>query len=213
MHFQDNVLKEYLKNVYFITGTPCGGKTTISRALGQKYGLMVYDADQEFSRHQQLSDPIHQPAMNRKFRNADEFFGRTVEDYSKWLTDNTREQLDYILMDLIQRAQDQPVLCDLHLTVDEADRLTEADRIVFLIKDPENIISDYCDRPDHDGFNRFINSASNPEQAKRTCNATLEHLNRRRYEQIRQSRYFWIERTAQSTVEDTMQRVARHFCL
>ena len=31
MIFQDNVIKEYLKNVYFITGTPCGGKTTVSR--------------------------------------------------------------------------------------------------------------------------------------------------------------------------------------
>ena len=39
MIFQDNVIKEYLKNVYFITGTPCGGKTTVSRALAEKYGL------------------------------------------------------------------------------------------------------------------------------------------------------------------------------
>lgn len=41
MIFQDNVIKEYLKNVYFITGTPCGGKTTISRALGEKYGIQA----------------------------------------------------------------------------------------------------------------------------------------------------------------------------
>ena len=39
MIFQDNVIKEYLKNVYFITGTPCGGKTTVSRALAEKYGF------------------------------------------------------------------------------------------------------------------------------------------------------------------------------
>lgn len=37
MIFQDNVIKEYLKNVYFITGTPCGGKTTVSRVLAEKY--------------------------------------------------------------------------------------------------------------------------------------------------------------------------------
>ena len=43
MVFQDNVLKEYLKNVWFITGTPCGGKTTVTRALAKKHGLMVYD--------------------------------------------------------------------------------------------------------------------------------------------------------------------------
>lgn len=26
MTFQDNVLKAYLTNVFFVTGTPCGGK-------------------------------------------------------------------------------------------------------------------------------------------------------------------------------------------
>ena len=45
MIFQDNVIKEYLKNVYFITGTPCGGKTTVSRALAEKYGFELFDVD------------------------------------------------------------------------------------------------------------------------------------------------------------------------
>ena len=62
MRFQDNVLKEYLKNVYFICGTPCGGKTTVSRELGRRYGIAVYSADDEFSRHQKLSDARFQPS-------------------------------------------------------------------------------------------------------------------------------------------------------
>lgn len=74
MIFQDNVLKEYLKNVYFITGTPCGGKTTVSRALGEKYHIQVYDIDEMFTSHQKLSDPEHQPAMNKVFADSDEFF-------------------------------------------------------------------------------------------------------------------------------------------
>ena len=71
MIFQDNVIKEYLKNVYFITGTPCGGKTTVSRALGKKYGIQVYDIDEMFPSHQLLSNAEHQPAMNRTFTDAD----------------------------------------------------------------------------------------------------------------------------------------------
>ena len=34
MIFQDNIMKEYLKNVYFITGTPC--------ALAEKYGFELF---------------------------------------------------------------------------------------------------------------------------------------------------------------------------
>ncbi|MCM1256773.1 MAG: ATP-binding protein [Roseburia sp.] len=63
MIFQDNVLKKYLENVYFITGTPCGGKNTISRTLAKRQGFMVYDIDEHFPEHQQISDPIFQPVM------------------------------------------------------------------------------------------------------------------------------------------------------
>ena len=66
--------KDDFKNVYFITGTATGGKTTISKALAEKYGWLRYDVDVEFDRHQQLSNPIDQPNMNKTFKNADEFF-------------------------------------------------------------------------------------------------------------------------------------------
>ena len=81
MIFQDNVIKEYLKNVYFITGTPCGGKTTVSRALAEKYGFELFDVDERFDEHKKMSNPLFQPAMNKYFNSADEFFGRTVEEY------------------------------------------------------------------------------------------------------------------------------------
>ena len=211
--FQDNVLKEYLKNVYFITGTPCGGKTTVSRALAKRYGLTVYDIDERFDLHQKVSDPTLQPAMNKRFANADAFFGRSVEDYERWLTDNTREQLDFVLLDLIRLSQDRVVLCDCHLTVEEARRLTDPDRIVFLIKDPDHLVEDYCNRPDHQGFSRFLHSATDVEKAKATCNETLKRLNEKRIAAIRDSEFFWLERTADSTVGQTVNAVARHFGL
>ncbi len=213
MVFQDNVLKEYLKNVYFITGTPCGGKTTVSRALAQKHGLPVYDIDAHFDAHQALSDALSQPSMNKTFPDADAFFGRSVEEYEQWLTDNTREQLDFVLLDLIRLSQEQILLCDCHLTVEEAQKLTDPSRIVFLIKDPSDLIEDYRNRPDHQGFNRFINSASDPQKAKATCNATLRSLNEKRIAAIKASEYLWLERTETSRVEDTLRQVERHFGL
>lgn len=107
MIFQDNVIKEYLKNVYFIARTPCSGKTTISRELAKKYNLAIYDVDEQFARHQQLSNPTFQPSMNKIFKNADEFFDRTVSEYKQWLINNTREQLDFVLLDLIRLSQEK----------------------------------------------------------------------------------------------------------
>ena len=45
--------------------------------------------------------------MCGQFRNADEFFGRTADEYKKWLINNTREQLDFVLLDLIRLSQDK----------------------------------------------------------------------------------------------------------
>lgn len=213
MIFQDNVIKEYLKNVYFITGTPCGGKTTISRELAKRHNLLVYDIDEQFENHQKSSNSAVQPSMNKVFKDADEFFGRTVEEYKKWLIDNTREQLDFVLLDLIRLSQNQIVLCDCHLTVEEAEKFTEASRIVFLIKEPSNLVDDYCNRPDHQGFSDFIDSTSDTEKAKVICNAVLKSLNEKRCNDIKSSNYFWIERTENSTINETVRKVEQHFGL
>lgn len=211
MIFQDNAIKEFLKNVYFVTGTPCGGKTTISRELAKRHNLLVYDIDEQFAKHQKLSNAAFQPAMNKTFKNADEYFGRTVEEYKKWLLDNTREQLDFVLLDLIRLSKNQIVLCDCHLTMEQAQKITEPSRIVFLIKEPSNIIDDYCNRPDHQDFFRFISSASDVEKAKEKCNTTLRSLNEKYYSDIKESDYFWLERTSESTVEETVKNVERYF--
>ncbi|MDD3279861.1 MAG: shikimate kinase [Lachnospiraceae bacterium] len=211
MIFQDNVLKEYLKNVYFITGTPCGGKTTISRTLAKRHDLFVYDIDEQFPIHQKMADAQYQPSMTKEFKNADEFFGRSVENYRKWLIDNTREQLDFVLLDLIRLSQNQRILCDCHLTVEEADKLTDASRVAFLIKNPTNLIEDYCNRPDHQDFSDFIHSTTNVENAKLTCNATLRNINTKRCNEIKKSHYFWMERNEDSTVEETTYKVEQHF--
>ena len=39
-----------------------------------------------------MRKPIHHPTMNKQFGSADEFFGRSVDEYKKWLLANTREQ-------------------------------------------------------------------------------------------------------------------------
>jgi GNAT superfamily N-acetyltransferase len=213
MIFHDNVVKEYLKNVYFISGTPCGGKTTVSRELGKRYGITVYDIDEAFAAHQNICDMEHQPNMCGQFRNADEFFGRTADEYKKWLINNTREQLDFVLLDLIRLSQDKKVICDCHLTPEEADRVTESSRVIFLINDTTDIVNAYCDRIDHTDFRDYIYSASDVEKAKAVCNETLCSLSRERISSIKNSDYFYIDRKNGKTIEETVQLAAKHFGL
>lgn len=211
MDFKENVIKEYLKNVYFVTGTPCGGKTTISRELAKRYNLLVYDVDEQFANHKKSSDAVFQPAMNKVFKSADEFFFRPVEEYRQWLTDTTREQLEFVLLDLMRLSKDQPVICDCHLTIEQAKMFTDKSRIVFLLKEPSDIIDDYCNRKDHQDFKEFIYSTSDVEKAKAICNETLRSKNEMHYSEVKASEFFWLERTADCTVEERVNKVAQHF--
>ena len=206
--------KEQFKNVYFITGTATGGKTTISKALADKYGFLRYDVDKEFDRHQSMSNPIDQPYMNKKFKNADEFFLRSKDEYIDWLINNTKEQLEFVLDELVELSKTNKVVCDLHLTMEESRLIANQDQIVYLIRENnDNIIDDYINRKSHIGFKLFINSSSNVEKAKRNCNEVLKELNIRRCEEIKNSEFYYIERNSDSTVEKTLKLVEEHFKL
>lgn len=149
--------------------------------------------------------------MNKQFKNANEFFLRPIEEYKQWLIDITREQLNFVILDLIKLSEREIVICDLHLTLDEALTFTDKKHIVFLIKNPTHIIEDYCNRPDHQGFKNFIETSSNVALAKENCNNVLNSLNMDKYNAIKNSDYFWIERTENSTVERTLSLVEDYF--
>lgn len=73
------------------------------------------------------------------------------------------------------------------------------------------MIEEYCIRPGHQDFCGFINSSTDVERAKWTCNIALRNIDRGWVNKIRGSRYFWLERTADSTVEETLRKMERHF--
>ena len=113
----------------------------------------------------------------------------------------------------IRLSENKKVLCDCHLTVAQALAFSEPARVVFLIKDPSNLVDEYGNRPDHQGFFQYLNSATDIEKAKQTVNITLYELNVNRIEEIKSSSFFWIERTVDSTVESTLTCVEKHLGL
>lgn len=210
---RDN-LKEIFKNVYFITGSATGGKTTISKELADKYGFIRYDVDEEFDKHQKISNSIDQPNMNKKFKNADEFFLREKNEYIDWLINNTKEQMEFILRDVSELAKNNTVVCDIHLTVEEARLLSDDKHVVFLIRENnDNIIDDYINRKSHEGFKRFINSSTKPELAKINCNNVLREINEKKCDEIRNSEFLYIERNENSTIEETLKKIEEQFGL
>lgn len=64
MHITDNVLRERLKNVYFLWGR---GKTTIASELQKRHGVFVYHTDESRDRQMEIAVPAYQPYMCRDY--------------------------------------------------------------------------------------------------------------------------------------------------
>ncbi len=65
MNIADSIIKNKLRNVYFIWGC---GKTTIANQLKEKYGFYIYSTDESRDRQMELANPIDQPYMCRDFQ-------------------------------------------------------------------------------------------------------------------------------------------------
>ena len=86
MKIANNVLKNSLQQVYFLTGTPCGAKTTAAKALAQKHGLVHFNDnwhEENFARYRVLCDEVYQPhsTKRREITDWEAYFGRSVEEF------------------------------------------------------------------------------------------------------------------------------------
>ena len=61
-----NILLDNIKNVYFIVGGSCAGKTTAAEQLCRKYEMFHYNTDNMRSKHFRSADSKYQPALCRK---------------------------------------------------------------------------------------------------------------------------------------------------
>jgi 2-phosphoglycerate kinase len=57
--------KHKLENVFWLGGSPCAGKSSISEIIASRFGLEVYHADEAFDLHAQNFDPIRQPTLTK----------------------------------------------------------------------------------------------------------------------------------------------------
>ena len=139
MQIADNIIKEKLKNVYFIWGS---GKTTISNSISKKYeDCFVYHTDNRM-KHFEIADSKHQPAMCRK---VDDYWTLDPDDARQWESQIVAEFTPMIIIDLVVLASHHKfVIC-------EGD--VDTDAIINVVSNMVVIANygssyDFFDRPD-----------------------------------------------------------------
>jgi tRNA uridine 5-carbamoylmethylation protein Kti12 len=219
MNIANNILKHNLKNVYFLSGTACGGKTTMAKELSKKYGFYHYDDNyhtDDFLTFDSICNKVYQPACAKQStRNLDwdGYFNRSVEEADKTSRETYLEYLEYALIDLIKLSKDNFIIADLHLPISLAKEITDYNKVAFLVTNPENVVKDYYKRDDHSDIYDLIMTLKDPQKSLDNLHAQLEYGTKRVLAEIYRSNMFYITRDENSTVENTLLLLEKHFGL
>jgi len=220
MNIANNILKHSLKNVYFLVGTACGGKTTMARELSKKYGFVHFNDnwnEENFKVWQSIINEKYQPnSTKRREIDWETYFSRSAEEFlaDKNDTHGSNEYLEFSIIELIKLSQNNKVIAD--IWIEDWDLLMELSdygRIACLLAPGEMIIRDYYQRDDHKDFTECIKSLKDPEKNFETQNELFRIGAKEMFDKAEKYKLFSIVRTDESTVEGTLKLLEEHFGL
>lgn len=213
MYIADNVLAHHLRNVYWVSGTACAGKTTVAEALAKKLGFHFYSADEMYEKHRKLAYPQWQPSMCRQFPDLRSWFTQPLEEYHQGMNTNHREELDMIIMDLVALAQNQPVIIEGSFEPGWLQDIVPPERFAFLYAEPQVVRRDFFDREDKRDVLDAINSLPDGEKVREHVLDVVEYGTREWIKKARKYGVMMLERTREVSVDQRVKILATHFCL
>ena len=221
MLIAENILKHNLKNVYFLVGTACGGKTTLAKELSKKYGFIHFNDNwqEENSKvWQSIINEKYQPkATKRREIDWEEYFSRSVEEF---LADNEndvhgdKEYIQFSIIELIKLSQNNKVIAD--VWIDDfglLSEISEYNRIACLIAPGDLIVRDYYKREDHKEFTECIASLKDPEKKFETQNELFRLGVNEMIKKAEKHGFFILMRTEDSSIEERLRLLEQHFKL
>jgi len=219
MNITEDILKYNLQNVYFLIGTACGGKTTMANAIAKKYGYTHFNDnyhEENFSHWEKIRD--------ERYKNSPEYtesenydweyhFNRPPEEYDASLMKGYNEYLEYAIIEIIKLAQKNTVIADMWLPCDLAKQIISYNRIACLLASPELVVRDYFERDDHRDIYEAIMRLNDPEKALENTKNVFKYGVQKTIDEVQKSGLFYIMRTEESTVENTLAMLEKHFGL
>ena len=220
MNIAENILKHNLHNVYFLTGTACGGKTTASEALSQKYGFVHFNDnwhEDSFKVWDSIVNERYQPRASKRQEITDweAYFGRSLEEFiAAGDYNGYDEYLEYAIIELIKLSQSNKVIADVGFPIKLLVEISDYSKIACLLAAPELITCEnYGKREDHKEFLECILSLQEPAKKIAVQDELFRIGAEKVYNDVRKYNLFSIIRNKESTVENTVNQLERHFGL
>jgi len=220
MKMANNVLKHYLKNVYFITGTAYAGKSTAVKMLAEQYGMVCCGENYHMAVSEAVATPETHPDLcyNKSLTDWKDFVTRTPEEYERWIYAVGREAAEFEVAELISLAKDNKVIVDTNIPLDVLKEISDYDHVAVMLCPQAMSVDRFFDRSDPD--KRFllnvIDSCDDPKAVMANYRRGLERINsREHYNEYASSGFFTVirEDNGLDTREEVCEKIAKHFGL
>ena len=220
MKIENNILKHYLKNVYFITGTAYAGKSTTVKMLAERYDMICCDENYHMAVSEIVATPETHPDLcyNRSLTDWKEFVTRTPEEYERWLYAVGREAAEFEVTELIAISQDKKVIVDTCIPIDILKEITDYDHVAVMLSPQSMSVERFFDRsdPEKQFLLNVIDSCDDPAAVMENYRQGLARINsKEHYDEYANSGFFTVVRedNGLDTREQVCDMIAKHFGL
>ena len=220
MKIENNILKHYLENVYFITGTAYAGKSTTVKMLAERYDMICCGENYHSKVSDIVATPGAQPDISflNDLTDWKDFVTRSPEEYERWIYSVGKEAAEFEVAELISIAGDRKVIVDTNIPVDILKEISDYNRVAVMLSPQSMSVERFFDRDDPD--KRFllnvIESCENPEAVMENYRRGLALINsQKHYDEYANSGFFTVVRqdNAADTREEICEMIAKHFSL
>ena len=220
MTINNNIIKHYLKNVYFITGTAYAGKSTTVKMLAERYGMLCCGENYHMAVSEIVATPETHPNLcyNRLLTDWKNFVTRTPEEYERWIYAVGREAAEFEVAHLISLPRDRKVIVDTCIPIDVLKEISDYNHVAVMLSPQSMSVERFFDRSDPE--KRFllnvINSCEDPALVMENYRKGLARINsKEHYDEYANSGFFTLVRedNGSDTREQVCDRIAAHFRL
>lgn len=220
MKIENNILKHYLKNVYFITGTAYAGKSTTVKMLSDRYDMIFCGENY----HMEVSDAVATPdthpdlCYNKLLTDWREFVKRSPEEYERWIYAVGREAAEFEVAYLLTLPKDRKIIVDTNIPLDLLKEISDYNHVAVMLSPQSMSVDRFFDRadPDKQFLLRVIDSCDDPDAVMENYRQGLARINsKEHYDEYANSGFFTVVRENNNidTREEICDKIARHFGL
>lgn len=220
MNISNNILKHYLKNVYFITGTAYAGKSTTVKMLSEKYDMIFCGENYHSAVSDVVANPENQPEISYLNNLTDfrEFVTRSPEEYARWIFATSKEAAEFEIAELLSISKDKKVIVDTNIPIDILKEISDYNHVAVMISPLSMSVERFFDRNDPEKLFilNTIESCENPAEVMENYKKGLALINsQENYDLYANSGFFTVVRedNQKDTKEEVCEKIAKHFGL